>query len=392
MTDVVDARLKAPPRTGEPNLADFTAIVEQSTELSDYPFATAIDHNVVIYDADALRLVLDGAATTQAVLAELERVFRSGPGIAVFRGSVDPAKTAKASAVFYDIIESERASATGKGDHFAKPGANDRVWNALEKLAVRDPETFFEYYDNDMIALASTAWLGPDYQVTSQVNVVNPGGEAQEPHRDYHLGFMTSEQAARFPPHAHELSPMLTLQGAIAHCDMPIETGPTLYLPHSQKYRLGYMAWRRPEFKEYFAANRKQLPLKDGDAIFFNPAVFHAAGSNTTSSVKRIGNLLQVSSAMGRALEYVNRRAMCEALYPTMRQAALDGVDPARIERAIAATAEGYPFPTDLDRDQPVGGLVPPSQADVLRQAVREDWEPAALTDALATHAEVRGT
>lgn len=391
MTDVVDARLQAPPRTGQPDLADFTAIVEQTTELADYPFAAAVDHNVVIYDADNLRATLDGAETSQAVLAELERVFRSGPGIAVFRRSVSPADTARASAVFYDIIEAERATATNKGDHFAKPGANDRVWNALEKLAIREPDVFFDYYQNDMIALAATAWLGPDYQVTSQVNVVNPGGEAQQPHRDYHLGFMTSEQAARFPPHAHELSPMLTLQGAIAHCDMPIETGPTLYLPHSQKYRLGYMAWRRPEFIEYFGANRKQLPLEDGDAIFFNPAVFHAAGSNTTSSVRRIGNLLQISSAMGRALEYVNRRAMCEALYPSMRAAASAGTDPAGIERVIAATAEGYPFPTDLDRDQPVGGLVPPSQADVVRQAVRENWEPAALAEALAVHAEVRG-
>ena len=31
-------------------------------------------------------------------------------------------------------------------DHFAKAGANDRVWNALEKLAVRDSEAFVDYY------------------------------------------------------------------------------------------------------------------------------------------------------------------------------------------------------------------------------------------------------
>ncbi len=44
------------------------------------------------------------------------------------------------------------------------------------------------------------AWLGPGYQVTSQVNVVNPGGQAQVAHRDYHLGFMTEAQAPRTPP------------------------------------------------------------------------------------------------------------------------------------------------------------------------------------------------
>jgi ectoine hydroxylase-related dioxygenase (phytanoyl-CoA dioxygenase family) len=32
---------------------------------------------------------------------------------------------------------------------------------------------------------------------------------------------------------------------------MPAETGPTMYLPHSHKYLPGYLAWRRPEFREY---------------------------------------------------------------------------------------------------------------------------------------------
>ncbi|NED59908.1 phytanoyl-CoA dioxygenase, partial [Streptomyces sp. SID10244] len=72
------------------------------------------------------------------------------------------------------------------------------------------------------LALVSEAWLGPMYQVTSQPNVVNPGGTAQNPHRDYHLGFMSTSTAARFRTHTHRVSPALTLQGAIAHVDMPI--------------------------------------------------------------------------------------------------------------------------------------------------------------------------
>jgi ectoine hydroxylase-related dioxygenase (phytanoyl-CoA dioxygenase family) len=35
------------------------------------------------------------------------------------------------------------------------------------------------------------------------------------------------------------------LQGAVAHTDMPAETGPTTYLPHSQKYLPGYLARRQ---------------------------------------------------------------------------------------------------------------------------------------------------
>ena len=100
------------------------------------------------------------------------------------------------------------------------------VWNALEKLAVHRPEVFADYYANDILALISAAWLGPNYQMTSDLNVVNPGGKAQTAHRDYHLGFMPLETAAGFPAHVHRLSPVLTLQGAVAHCDMPVRDRP----------------------------------------------------------------------------------------------------------------------------------------------------------------------
>ena len=41
----------------------------------------------------------------------------------------------RATELFNAIIDEQHATGTGGGDHFAKPGANDRVWNALEKLA-----------------------------------------------------------------------------------------------------------------------------------------------------------------------------------------------------------------------------------------------------------------
>ena len=112
---------------------------------------------------------------------------------------------------------------------------------------------------------------------------------------------------------------MLTLQGAIAHCDMPIETGPTLYLPFSQSYLPGYMATARPEFRDYFDKHHVQLPLAKGDAVFFNPALFHAAGTNRSKDVRRIANLLQVSSAFGRAMESVDRLKMSLRLYPALK-------------------------------------------------------------------------
>ncbi len=140
--------------------------------------------------------------------------------------------------------------------------------------------------------------------------MVNPGGAAQTVHRDYHLGFLSQEQASAYPAHVHRLSPVLTLQGAVAHVDMPVESGPTLYLPHSQKFEPGYLAWRLAQFVEYFETHHVQLPLEKGDAVFFNPALFHAAGHNVSADIKRMANLLQISSAFGRAMETVDREAM----------------------------------------------------------------------------------
>ena len=63
------------------------------------------------------------------------------------------------------------------------------------------PQVFAEYYANDALAIVCQAWLGPRYQVTSQVNVVNPGGTQQVPHRDYHLGFVARATTWRSTRH-----------------------------------------------------------------------------------------------------------------------------------------------------------------------------------------------
>jgi ectoine hydroxylase-related dioxygenase (phytanoyl-CoA dioxygenase family) len=362
------------------DLAAFRALVERSTDLADFPHAASVESNVLVYDSERLRT----AGDTREVRAELVRALTDGPGVVVFRGAfADPAVVDRATAVFEALIAEQKASGADAGDHFAKPGANERVWNALEKAALYDPEAFADYYANDILALVSTAWLGPGYQVTSQVNVVNPGGAAQTAHRDYHLGFLSNETAAAYPSHVHRLSPVLTLQGAVAHCDMPVESGPTLYLPYSQAFEPGYLAWRLPEFQAYFKAHHVQLPLAKGDAAFLNPAVFHAAGTNRTLDVRRTANLLQVSSAFGRTMETVDREAVANAVFPVLRRRRAEGVGEEWLERVIAASAEGYPFPTNLDSDPPVDGLAPPSQADVVRRALREGWTPRALRDAL---------
>ncbi|MFC7892262.1 phytanoyl-CoA dioxygenase family protein [Streptomyces sp. NPDC057381] len=366
------------------DLGAFRALVEQPTAPSAYPRAAGVERNVPVYDAGELR-------DDEGTAAELVHALADGPGLVVLKGAFpDPEVVDRATAVFDALIDGQRSSGATAGDHFAAPGANDRVWNALEKAALRDPETFADYYANDVLALVARAWLGPGYQVTSQINVVNPGGAAQSAHRDYHLGFLSAGAAAAYPAHVHRLSPVLTLQGAVAHCDMPVESGPTMYLPHSQKYEPGYLAWRLPEFRAYFEAHHVQLPLAKGDAVFFNPALFHAAGTNRSSGIRRMANLLQVSSAFGRAMETVDREAVANAVFPVLLKRKAEGSGERWLANVVAASAEGYPFPTDLDSDPPVDGLAPPSQADVVRRALREEWAPDVLRAELRAGARRR--
>ena len=370
-------------------IEEFRALVERQTEAKDYPFAGSIAENLPVYDAASIRKAAGEPATRKALLAEWVEAMTDGPGAVVLRGAFDDLGAVdRVSQHFRAMIAEEKAAGTGGGDHFAKPGANDRVWNALEKLCLRDPEGFAAYYGNDILALVCEAWLGPGYQVTSQVNSVNPGGASQSAHRDYHLGFQTAAQIERYPVHVHRLSPMLTLQGAVAHCDMPIESGPTLYLPYSQAYLPGYLATGLPEFKAYFAAHHVQLPLAKGDAAFFNPALFHAAGHNRSSDIRRMANLLQVSSPYGRAMESVDRGRMSLALYPVLRDMLTDGrIGRAAAGHAVAAAAEGYSFPTNLDRDPPVGGLAPQTQQALFLRALSEDWDVEAFRSAIGQQA-----
>lgn len=371
------------------DLQDFIAAVSERTALADYPHAAAVRENILLYDCDAVRALAGDPAALRALQAEWGKALMDGPGVIVLQRAVTDMQTLEqVNGVFRDLIAGQHASGQAGGDHFAKPGANDRIWNAQQKLCLRAPEAFARYYANPVFAWIAESWLGPAYQMTAQVNVVNPGGAAQAPHRDFHLGFQSATACAAYPAPVHQMSALLTLQGAVAHCDMPLESGPTLYLPGSQRYRAGFLAWQQRPFRDYFAQHCVQLPLSRGDAVFFNPALFHAAGHNRSTGIRRMANLLQVSSPFGRAMEALDRRAMSAALYPALQALRARGVlsgDGAR--HAIAACAEGYAFPCNLDRDQPIGGMAPPTQQQIMLQALEQDWPPARLADALDSHA-----
>ena len=76
---------------------------------------------------------------------------------------------------------------------------------------------------------------------------------------------------------------------------------------------------------------------------------------------------------------------MSAALYPTLLQFKSSGALPRQaIANAVAACAEGYSFPTNLDRDPPIGGLAPETQAQLMLKALAENWPADAFAKALA--------
>ena len=351
------------------DLDEFSKSLDRELQQNEVPLSHDIQKNVPIYDVSKIDFLSD----TKLLRTEWANILHKTSGVLVLKNAYpDTSIIDTASAIYDKIIADEKAATGDKADHFAASGANDRIWNSAQKLCQYDPQTFSKYFSNLAVDTACKAWLGPNYQMTAQINLVRPSGAAQSPHRDYHLGFQTKEIAESYPAHVHDLSPALTLQGAIAHVDMPIESGPTKLLPFSQIYRHGYLAFSQHDFREYFENNYIQIPLNKGDVLFFNPALYHAGGANISKNIHRMANLLQVSSAFGRAMESLNRSEMTRMLYPILAKNS-DKMNEAEINAAITSCSEGYSFPTNLDTAPPLDGLAPETQANLFRRALKEE-------------------
>ncbi|CAG8289319.1 unnamed protein product [Penicillium salamii] len=395
----VTPRLYSP---ATPQLAEFKSICAQTTQKETYPLAAEISSNIPIYDLSALGSIT--ASLLNSLQDEWHHILHQGPGVYVLRSMYAPSKygsTLEATNKAFDaIVARERASSTKKGDHFAAGGTNDRIWNAFSKHALQDPASFVDYYSNPWLAIVSESWLGPDYRITAQVNAVHPGGAAQESHRDYHLGFQEERACQRFPAATQLTSQFLTLQGAVAHSDTPVASGPTRFLPYSQTYKPGYLAWRKSEFREFFNESYVALPLELGDGVFFNPALFHAAGANEMSSedgFRRVANLLQISSAFGKPMETVDSVPLIEKTWELMKSRFKEAgmvaseLDPEAYSLAqrelralVQAVAEGYPFPTNLDQRPPApSGMAPESEQDIVLRGLEGGWTTGEIVAAL---------
>ena len=203
------------------DLKEFAALTARTLASSDVPRATDIVSNIAIYEAPALEELLADADARRNVMYEWARILRFSAGVFVLRqAQLDHVAIDAATAIYDRIIADEKAAGGAGADHFAVAGNNDRIWNSLQKLCLADPEVFIRYFASPSIDAAAEAWLGPNYQMTAQVNLVHPGGQAQKAHRDYHLGFQSAEVSATYPAHVHDLSPLMTLQGGIAQSEV----------------------------------------------------------------------------------------------------------------------------------------------------------------------------
>lgn len=330
---------------------------------------------------------LTNAEISEQLQDEWYHILLHGPGVFVIQGFFrHPTLIDDANAAYAAIIAKETAQSNGfaKGDHFANAATNDRIWNSFSKHCLQDPASFLQYYSNPLFRSVCEAYLGPAYRITAQVNVVKPGGKAQVCHRDFHMGFQTAATASKWPKGMHIASQLLTLQGAVAHTDMPVESGPTRLLPYSQLLESGYLAYRNEDFQKYFLDNYISLPLQKGDAIFFNPALFHAAGGNLTSDFERSANLIQVSSAFGKPMEYIERIPLVQHSWQLLQEKFREEGLSDGVETFLQAVTEGYPFPTNLDRRPPApSGMAPESETDILRRGLQEGWSVEQAVEAL---------
>ena len=124
------------------NLCDFADLCSQKVSKTNYPFCSNIKKKVVIYNGEQIRSIINTPKSFE-LKSELHYCLKEGPGVLIIQQAFLQKKTIdKASEIFLGIIKKEKGNAIHHGDHFARPGQNERLWNSLQKLCEIDPKTF----------------------------------------------------------------------------------------------------------------------------------------------------------------------------------------------------------------------------------------------------------
>src|ERR1700745_3904042 len=97
-------------------LADLIDLVSRKTDLADYPYASTVEQNVLIYDGVRPRKQLAPPPCRPQVETELARAPLHGPGIVVLAGAFDdPWVIDRATWQFEAIIAAPRGGGGAGG-------------------------------------------------------------------------------------------------------------------------------------------------------------------------------------------------------------------------------------------------------------------------------------
>ena len=87
-------------------------------------------------------------------------------------------------------------------------------------------------------------------------------------------------------------------------------------------------------------------------------------------------------------METLNHAILVEAVYPALLARVDEGcLSEREMCDVIAAVADGYSFPTNLDSDPPVAGNAPETGQQLMHRALTEKWPPARLQAAMSAYA-----
>ena len=108
-----------------------------------YPLCKEVAGNVVVYDAHDISPRLTSSIEDRyAVMDELQRALLSGPGVFVMRNMIPVDIIDKAASVGEEL--NPRSAHAGKK-------ASRRTFAFNEKHAQHDPESYANYYGNDVL-------------------------------------------------------------------------------------------------------------------------------------------------------------------------------------------------------------------------------------------------
>ena len=118
------------------NIDHFLTLISEKIDPSSLKFAENLEHNIPIYSNHSVVSSLANPLTRRQLMTEWASVISELSGALVVKGAIsDLQMLEQVTELFNEIVIKEKAENSG-GDHFGEKGANDRVWNSLQKLCI----------------------------------------------------------------------------------------------------------------------------------------------------------------------------------------------------------------------------------------------------------------